>query len=141
MPGERYYTWSFRYGGTRRNCHLHPPKPSELTQSKMGEVYSAVEGAEADLAEATTPEEITDAVQAVAEVARDVAAEYEEAAEHFGGEGENAERAYELEGWADDLESWGPDIDYDDDDDDDPPADQIAAAVEQAQEMLNGCPL
>lgn len=109
QPGENYWTWSFRYGGRQVRCTEHPPKQSDMTQSKMGEVYAAVEEAEVDLVAATTIDDIKDAVQSVSEVAQQVVEEYREAAEHFGGQGENAERADELEGWADELGNFDPD--------------------------------
>lgn len=108
QPGEKYFSFSFRYGGTQVRCKDHYPKQSELTQSKMSEVYSAVESAEDDMASAETVQDITDAVEGVAGTVREVAEEYEAAAEPFGGQGENQERADELSGWADELESFQP---------------------------------
>jgi hypothetical protein len=48
-PGDRYYTWSFRYGGTHFRCAAHYPRPSELTQSKLSAVYAATENLEDQL--------------------------------------------------------------------------------------------
>jgi hypothetical protein len=101
QPGEEYRSWSFRYGGTHYRC-IRPecaPRRSELTQSLMGEVYDAIETAEADIRGAESAEEISDALTTVSEVKEDIASQYREAAEPFGGAGENAERADELEGW------------------------------------------
>lgn len=108
-PGERYFSYSFRYGGTQVRCSEHYPKQSELTQSKLSELYSAIEGAEEEMASAETVDDIVTAVGSVEEVARDLASEYEEAAEAFGGAGENAERAEMLESYADELSNFSPD--------------------------------
>jgi hypothetical protein len=108
-PGERYFQFSFRYGGTHYRCAEHRPRQSELTQSKMSAVYAAIEDAEDNLGEAGTVEEVRGLVEAVTEVVTEVAEEYREAAESFGGAGENAERADELESWASELEDFDPD--------------------------------
>jgi hypothetical protein len=96
-PGSTYYKWSFRYGGTQYRCFLHPPKQSELTQSKMGTVYNEIEGAEQVIDGATDLEQITDAVKTVGDITQEVIDEYREAAENFGGQGPSAEAADELE--------------------------------------------
>lgn len=44
--GESYFKWAFRFGGKHQNCAIHYPRPSQLTQSKMSEAYSAIEDAE-----------------------------------------------------------------------------------------------
>src|SRR4051812_45919680 len=72
-PGERYYSWSFRYGGTRYNCGRHSPRPSELTQSLMSDVYAAQERASDSLLDAETIEDIKSFVEEVADAAREVA--------------------------------------------------------------------
>src|SRR4051794_13877401 len=82
-PGDSYYKFSFRYGGTHYRCSKHYPRQSELTQSKMAEIYSAIEGAEEDLVKAQSEDDVGTAVQTVADTVRDVAQEYADAAEHF----------------------------------------------------------
>ena len=57
-PGEKYYTWAFRYGGSRFNCYRHHPRQSELTQSKMSGVYAAIESAQDAIAAAETVERL-----------------------------------------------------------------------------------
>lgn len=116
-PGQVYRQWSFRYGGDRNIhgeevrevgedgtarvvCSGLPPRPSELTQSRMGEVYAAVEAYD-DAGDDV--EDKAAALEQLAEVAQEVAEAYREAAEAFGGAGENAERADELEPWAEDV--------------------------------------
>jgi hypothetical protein len=117
LPGDRYHSWSFRYGGT---YYMHVacgyPRRSQLTQSIMGEVYDAIETAES-MIEAWDGEgggtgDLTTALEEVASVTDGVVEQYREAAEHFGGAGENADRADELEGWKDELESFDA-ADYD----------------------------
>lgn len=109
-PGDLYFQWSFRYGGTHYRCAQHRPRQSELTQSKMATVYEAIESATDQLDKgATTVDEVRELVQGVAETVQEVAEEYREAAEPFGGAGENADRADELEGWASELEDFDPD--------------------------------
>lgn len=125
--GERFYWWKFRYGGKQIRCWEHPPKPSELTQSKMSTVYAAMEDASENLG---TLDEIKDAIQQLAESAREVVDEYREAAEHFGGQGENAERADELEGWVEELEQFEPE------DPEEPEFDEDTVGNELAQEMF-----
>jgi hypothetical protein len=107
--GETYYIFSFRYGGKHFRCKDHYPKRSELTQSRMSEVYAAIEDFEATSAAGfETVADVVSAVEEVANTSREVVDAYREAAEHFGGQGENAERADELEGWVDQLESFSP---------------------------------
>lgn len=129
QPGERYLQWSFRYGGTRYRCMNHPPRRSDLTQSKMADVYQAIEEAELSLPKAEA-DDLQGLAEEVAGVAQQIAEEYREAAEMFGGEGENAERAEELEGWADEVVSYYPDDD-----------DTLEDRREALQEVLDGCPL
>lgn len=114
QPGENYYQWSFRFGGTYYGCKDHYPKQSQLTQSKMGTVYAAFEGA--DFAACETVAEVTQLVNDIADTVQEVADEYREADEAFGGQGatESAERADELEGFASELE------DFDAEEPDDP---------------------
>lgn len=108
-PGEKYLEWGFRFGGSyRRHAEHGYPKPSELTQSKMASVLSAIEEAEGTIGGATELSEVTDALQSVADAAREVAEEYREAVSAMNMEGsgnENEQRADDLESFADDLES------------------------------------
>jgi hypothetical protein len=106
-PGEKYFFWEPRYGGKQIRCKDHYPRQSEMTTSKMSEVYAACEDAE-DYAQAYAGSDAGDymaQVTATAEKATEIADQYRDAAEHFGGAGENADRADELEGFASELES------------------------------------
>jgi hypothetical protein len=121
-PGEQYYQWSFRFGGTRYNCADHYPRASELTQSKMSGVYAAIEGAEDALPGASTVDEVNAIVQTTAEEIRAVSEEYNEAAEAMGAAGESSEsreRADTLESAADQLEQWEAEEGDDENDNDD----------------------
>jgi hypothetical protein len=75
----------------------------------MSEVYDAIEEAEETISNVETVQEIIDAIESVSNSAAEVVEQYRTAAENFGGVGENAERADELEGWQSELESFAPD--------------------------------
>jgi hypothetical protein len=117
-PGEPYFQYSFRYGGTHFRCKDHRPRRSETTQSILGEVYAAIEVAEDDLPGAEHVSDVVALVEGVAEIVDGVVDQYRSAAEHFGGGGSNAERADELEGWKDELESFDPEEEDGDEDED-----------------------
>lgn len=137
-PGDEYLQWSFRYGGTHYRCASHYPRQSELTQSKLASVYAAQESVQDQMPELTDPDSIVAAVEDVGSAAQEVADEYREADEAFGGQGatEAAERADELEAWAQDLESFQLDVDDEEDEDWD-----LEAAREQALAAIEECPL
>jgi hypothetical protein len=149
QSGERYYAWSFRYGGAHYRCSLHPPRQSELTQSKISGVLSALEAVQdvvADLDNAGDFAEAKDAVRSVVEdmqtACEEAKSEYEEAAEHFGGQGENQERAEQMEQAYDELEDIVQSIEQveiedPDDPDDDPEEDQDARREQAFQELTD----
>lgn len=102
--GQSFYVWTFRYGGDRFNhqsCGY--PRPSQLTQSMMGEVYAAQEAID-DLGSDASYEDKASAMEELVSVVQDVASRYEEAASQFGNSGENQERYEALEGWVGELE-------------------------------------
>ena len=79
VAGETYYEWSFRYGGTHRQHAKHGrPKQSQLTQSKMSGVYSAVEAAEDAIQSADCVEDLRSALDECASSVGDVRDEYQE---------------------------------------------------------------
>jgi ABC-type transporter Mla subunit MlaD len=139
-PGETYYWWKFRYGGKQVRCGDHYPRPSELTQSKLSQVYAAVEGAEDALGDAKTVDEVTGALETAAGEVRDVADEYREAAEAMGDAGsEHEERADAVEEFADALEQFDPDLDdepEEDESEEEAQARVLEEAREQASEVL-----
>jgi hypothetical protein len=97
--GETYYKWKFRYGGVRRS--LTPPRPSQLTMSRWGDILAAQEA----IGDADSWDETRAAVEAAAETVRECADEYEAAAEPFGGAGDNQERADHCQELADELDN------------------------------------
>lgn len=105
-PGQFYFQWAFRYGGIyRRHVEHGYPKPSMLTQSKLGEVYAGIEDVEDVLASETFEgSDVTDALANLASVCTDIASEYEAAAEPFGGQGPNQEYAEQVQEFGDDVE-------------------------------------
>lgn len=109
VAGEEYSEWSFfRSSPSRKHASCGHPKSSELTQSKLSSVYAAVEDAEQSIAGATEPSDISSALESVAEEARNIASEYEEAMEAMGAAGEggtNEERKDALESFADEVDS------------------------------------
>src|SRR4051794_27431915 len=80
-PGETYKWAEPRYGPILVWCKNHSPKRSELTSSKLGQVYDAQD--EFDVSETTSAEEIQDALNTVAEMARGVAEEYSDGIENM----------------------------------------------------------
>lgn len=118
--GAPYRHWSFRYGGKRIRCMAPAcsPRNSDLTQSKYAEVWAAVESAEDTIGAWTGTDgapgdldEVIEALREAAEAGRDVASEYESAAdamEQNGGSAgeESRERASALESWADTVEGF-----------------------------------
>ncbi len=82
-------------------------RQSELTTSKMAEVYAAQEDAEDNLNPATCLEDIRQALDECADRCEEVANEYREAAEAMGGAGtEMEDKADEIESWCDELRSF-----------------------------------
>lgn len=103
----RHATPGFR--GTKLIRCLGPDcrfRQSELTTSKMAEVYAAQEDAfdNIDTWDGVDTDELESILQDAADRARDVAQEYADAADAMGDAGaEMQERADEIEAWADAL--------------------------------------
>jgi hypothetical protein len=147
LPGEDYYTWKFNRGGRYWQHAEHgAPRRSQLTNSKMGEVYDAVDTF--DISELTDAEDIKAALSSVANSARSVADEYEQSADSIeqafpsGNSTSEACRATadELNDWADRLESWEPDYDEYDADQFDTEEDWHESTRESAWELVNEQP-
>lgn len=125
-PGEKYYKYSFRYGGTYRHCGDHYPKRSELTQSKMSEVYVAVEAAEDRLgaefvydgdAESFEPDDFVslaeEIVREVSEAAEAVRDEYQEGLDQWEhGNSQIEERVEAMDEFMRELEQFAPSAQY-----------------------------
>lgn len=129
-PGQKYYKYSFRYGGTYYHCADHYPKPSELTQSKIGTVLAAIEAAEERLdAELSYDGPVEDfdsseyesiaqeIVQEVVEAAEEVRDEYQEALDQWEyGNEMLQERVDEMEDFVSELEGFDASAVYDEPD-------------------------
>jgi hypothetical protein len=104
-------------------------RASELTSSKMSQVYAAVENAEDEIAswDGEDAEDLAEVLRNAAEEIRTVSEEYGEAAEAMQGAGEEMqEKADELESWAGDIESAADDLPEQPEDED---PDNVDAAV------------
>jgi len=117
-PGTKYYKWSFRYGGTHRQCAAcGMPKQSQLTQSKMSGFYAAIEAAEAAINSATSIDDLASALNDCAQAVDEVRQEYEDGLDNMpdglraaAEEGEVGEKMQALEEFKDNLESKATDL-------------------------------
>jgi len=125
---EPYYEWSFRYGGTYRQHQSHGrPKPSQLTQSKMSGVYSAIEGAEDDIAAADTAEDISLALNTCADEVDAVKDEYQSSIDNLPEQFQSStpiqEKVDALDEFISALQNAASDIEGDEFEDDEPEED------------------
>lgn len=106
--GEPYYWWqSYR---DRKRYSATYPRPSQLTMSRWGDVYAAREAIE----DATTMEELNDAITEAIDAVQTVGGEYHEADDAMGGNmlinyerGVRCEEiVFELETLLGDVETW-----------------------------------
>lgn len=120
-PGEKYFHFTFRYGGKHVRCKDHYPRPSELTQSKMSGVYSAVESVEDVIADVRAgkadPFDLASALQTASEEVESVRDEYQESLDNMpeplqqGPTGEEIqEKVDALDSFASNLSDAGSDI-------------------------------
>lgn len=103
--GDLYYYWSVGFRG-RKQMSKTPPKPSQLTGSKMSGAYAAQEGAQDAIGNATTPEEVAAALNDAADEIESVADEYQDAADATTGNGNRVPNADEMQEKADGLRDW-----------------------------------
>jgi hypothetical protein len=137
LPGQERYEWSFRYGGTRRqHVTCGYPKQSQLTQSKMGDIYASFE----DLAWGDTAEALVADLESIEETAEQVRSEYEEAAENFGGQGPSQESAENIELWISSLQSARSDIETAEQKEGESDEEFISRLQEIAQGAVDECP-
>lgn len=155
VKGQDRYEWSFRYGGTyTRHVACGAPRPSELTQGRVGELYAGQEAIDdalaADVSAATTADGsdadgfeswragVVDALNQAAETARELGSEYETAAEAFGGAGENQERYEACDAWADQLEDAAGSAESEDVEEPEPGNDEMTMdeAIEDAMQRV-----
>jgi ribosomal protein L37AE/L43A len=119
--GDGYRWIKFRHGGRHIRCLESGCafRSSELTQSKMSEAYAAQEDAQDALTTWDGEElsDLQDIAQEAADAIRSVAEEYQSSADaihdNFSESStadECEEKSQELEGWADEIESAGEDL-------------------------------
>lgn len=120
-PGEEYIYYSVktgpRSGRKYTHCKAHPPKPTDLSSSKMAEVTEAVEAAQETIGAATSPEDIEAALTEVKDTADSVREQYEESLSNMpeplqqGPTGEEIQAKMDaLQEFADELENAASDI-------------------------------
>jgi hypothetical protein len=110
-PGSTYRWIKLRYGSkqircTKPECQF---KPTDLSTSKTARIEEAIDEARTDIYVASSHDELQTALQSVADVAREVADEYQEASDNWaGGNGheEFQEKADTCNSFADELEGW-----------------------------------
>ena len=116
--GQKYYKWSFRYGGThRQHTTCGAPKQSQLTQSKMSAVYSAQETAHASVTQAASVGDLVAALNDCATEIESVRDEYQGGLDNMpdglrsaAEEGETGQRIEALSEFIDELQSKASDI-------------------------------
>lgn len=106
--GETYYWWKFRHGG--KVMSKTPPKPSQLTMSKMSAAYAASEDLDSAIDGADSLDDLKDALQTAADAIRDVGQEYRDSAENIREHFPESPTADDCEEKADGLEAWADDI-------------------------------
>ena len=138
VAGQEYYEWSFRYGGTHRQHTTHGhPKQSQLTQSKMSGVYSAIESAEESLASAESIDDLKAALDDCKGSIEEVRDEYQESIDNMiSPDGAVAQECQEkidaLESFMEELESTSDNLDeFDEDEPEEPEGELDAEAVKK----------
>jgi hypothetical protein len=108
--GSPYISIKPRYGLKRVRCTKFACRfrPTDLSSAKTAVIEERIEDAEDQIAEASSFDEIESILSEVAETARDVASEYQDASGAWAG-GSNQDfddKADACESFADELESW-----------------------------------
>jgi chromosome segregation ATPase len=105
--GDPYKWAKGRYTPKKLRCQSCSFRPSELTGSdKLSRLYAARESVEDVLQTFKTADEVRDALEEAAGEAREVASEYQEAADNMAALREDCEeKAGQCESWADALET------------------------------------
>lgn len=114
--GQAYRWWALKTGPRSSRKFVRcmdlkcAPKPSEMTTSKMGTIYDAQRSIEESINGADDVAEIGVLMSNFAMVVREVADEYRESADAIeSGFGHSTEKSDELAQRADDLEAWADD--------------------------------
>jgi len=109
-PGEKYFHFSFRYGGKRVRCLAHPPRQSELTQSKMSGAYGAIEDVEDAIASvrkgASSLEDLKAALESAADEVESVRDEYQDGFDNMPENFQGASTGDEIQEKIDGLEEF-----------------------------------
>jgi hypothetical protein len=85
VAGQEFYSWAFRYGGKHYQHTSHGKvKQSQLTQSKMSGVYSAIESASDTIMGADNAADIASALNDCATEVESVKDEYQESFDNMG---------------------------------------------------------
>jgi len=142
--GEPYKHAEPRFGPRLFWCKDHTPKRSETSSSKLGPVWDAMD--EFDPSGYESADELTSAVQSIADTAREIGEEYQEGIDNMPEglqEGHVAEESREkvdaLEAYADELEQWEAEedeLDEDADEDERDDHDALASAREEASDVV-----
>lgn len=109
--GDEYLWFQHAYRPKTIRCLKHYPSQSELTTSdKLARLYSIQEGFDALLKEfhkATNADDVTSALEAAEDEAREVAGEYDESADNIEeGFGHETSMSEEIRGKGDSCETW-----------------------------------
>jgi type VII secretion effector (TIGR04197 family) len=110
--GDTYYYWSPGFRGVKQ-MSATPPRPSQLTTSKMSGALAAGEALQDAINDASCVEDITSAMDEAIESIRSVAEEYEEASQAETSNGNRVPNADEMEEKAQGLNDWADSIESD----------------------------
>jgi hypothetical protein len=84
VAGQAYFQWKFRYGGIHRQHTSHGrPKESQLTQSKLSGVYSAIESAQMEIDAAEDVDALREALETCRSSVEEVRDEYQESLDNI----------------------------------------------------------
>lgn len=110
--GDGYRWIKFRHGGRRVRC-LKPEcrfRNSDLTQSKMSEVYAAQESAEDSIGDCASIEDLKALAEETADEIERVAEEYQESCDNIRDQFTDSTTADECEEKADGLQDWADNL-------------------------------
>jgi hypothetical protein len=130
--GDAYFTWARKFGNYGqvyfRHVECGRPRMSELSSRKTVAIEEAIQDASWDFSPQVDEDgsysgefdEVSDTLQSIADVAREVGEEYQSSYDNLPEGLNQSETAYametvaqELESWADELESFEPSAEYD----------------------------
>lgn len=112
--GDLYYYWTPGFRGVKQMSKT-PPRPSQLTTSKMSEAYAAGEALQDAINDASCIEDLTSAMEEAVDAIRAVAEEYSDASQAETGNGNRVPNADEMEEKSQGLNDWADSIENDKD--------------------------